>query len=170
MHNSNISTGTGAVTGNTPYDPTKVVTSAEVDAIIKKVAAEKGVPEEIIRAIIGPESGGNNGAISPKGAKGLMQLMPGTAKSYGATDVFDPYQNVSAGAKYIQYLSTLFGGYNEAAFAAYNAGEVRTMRTMAKYGSDWLSHMPDETKKYVPKVMRNVPSEMRSPIQLRTRL
>jgi hypothetical protein len=163
-------TGTGAITGYSPYDPTKVVTSAEVDAIIKKVSAEQGVPEEIIRAIMGPESGGKNGAISPKGAKGLMQLMPSTAKSYGATDVFDPYQNVSAGTKYIKYLSTLFGGYNEAAFAAYNAGEGRTTKTMAKYGSDWLSNMPAETKNYVPQVMRNVPNELRSPVQLRTRL
>jgi soluble lytic murein transglycosylase-like protein len=77
------------------------------------------------------ESNYNPTAVSPKGAQGLMQLIPATARRFGVSDVFDPADNIQGGAKYLRYLLDLYGGDYPLALAAYNAGEG----AVAKYGT-----------------------------------
>jgi soluble lytic murein transglycosylase-like protein len=101
----------------------------------------------LIHAVISAESGYNPLARSAKGAKGLMQLMPGTAKRYGVDNPLDPEQNIHGGAAYLSYLLKLFGNDLNLALAAYNAGEG----TVMEYGNRIPPYQ--ETKQYVPKVL-----------------
>lgn len=100
----------------------------------------------LIHAVISAESGYNPLARSAKGAKGLMQLMPDTARRYGVDNPLDPKQNILGGAAYLSDLLKLFGNDLNLALAAYNAGEG----TVKEYGT-----IPpySETKQYVPKVL-----------------
>lgn len=113
------------------------------------VAAAKtfALEPELLHAVISAESAYNPLARSPKGARGLMQLMPATAKRYGVEDSYDPLQNIQGGAAYLRDLLTLFGNDLQLAVAAYNAGEGMVMRHGYK--------VPPfrETLQYVPKVM-----------------
>ena len=94
---------------------------AHLQPLIERVAARHGVAPALVRAVIHTESNYNPRAVSPKGAQGLMQLMPATAQRYGVTDTFDPEQNVQAGVRYLAELMALFN--NNLTLAAYNAGE-----------------------------------------------
>ena len=89
------------------------------------------------------ESGWNQKAVSSKGAQGLMQLMPRTAKMLGVDDPFDPHQNIEGGVKYISDLTDKYDGDIEKALAAYNAGPSRID----------AGGMPSETSRYVRNVM-----------------
>jgi soluble lytic murein transglycosylase-like protein len=102
----------------------------------------------LVRAVIVVESGFNPRAVSKKGAVGLMQLQPATARRYGVKDIYDPDQNIRAGAHYLSDLLTRFNSNLELALAAYNAGE----EAVERYGR----HVPPyaETRSYVPNVMR----------------
>jgi soluble lytic murein transglycosylase-like protein len=91
--------------------------------VIKSAAEASGVEDRLLHAVITAESNYNPRAVSPKGAKGLMQLMPGTARQYGVSNVFDPAQNIQGGARYLAYLKTLFNNDLSLTVAAYNAGE-----------------------------------------------
>jgi Transglycosylase SLT domain len=117
------------------------------DPIILKAAQTYGLDPNLIRAQMSQESGGNNKAVSPKGAGGLMQLMPKTAEELGVTDRFDPEQNIMAGAKYLKQQFDKYGK-PELALAAYNAGGGAVDR----YGG-----IPPykETRNYVKKIMSN---------------
>jgi soluble lytic murein transglycosylase-like protein len=86
------------------------------------------VPVSLLRSVIYVESSGDAGALSPKGAQGLMQLMPETARRLGVTDPFDPRQNVLGGARYLRFLLDVFEGDAALALAAYNAGENAVVR------------------------------------------
>lgn len=101
----------------------------------------------LIHAVISAESGYNALARSPKGAKGLMQLMPDTARRYGVDNPLDPKQNIHGGAAYLRDLLTLFGNDLNLALAAYNAGEGAVM----EYGHRIPPYR--ETVQYVPKVL-----------------
>jgi soluble lytic murein transglycosylase-like protein len=101
----------------------------------------------LIHAVISAESGYDPLARSPKGARGLMQLMPGTAKRYGVDNPLDPEQNIHGGAAYLSYLLKLFGNDLNLALAAYNAGEG----TVMEYGNRIPPYR--ETTQYVPKVL-----------------
>lgn len=105
-----------------------------------------GVDEAWLRAIAHVESGYDPAAVSPKGAQGLMQLMPDTAAAYEVTDPFDPNQSIQAGARYLADLMRLFRGDLERVAAAYNAGvgAVETHRGVPPYA---------ETRDYVAKVI-----------------
>jgi hypothetical protein len=94
----------------------------EIEAAIKKYARAHGVAEDLVWAIIRQESDFNPTAVSPKGALGLMQLMPGTAASLGVTDPFDVEQNINGGIKYLESCLNRFNGDVGLALAAYNAG------------------------------------------------
>ena len=90
---------------------------------IREAAGRYGVEEGLIKAVIRVESGFNSRAVSPKGARGLMQLMPGTASMLGVRDSFDPRQNIDGGVRHLRGLIDRFGSDLKLALAAYNAGE-----------------------------------------------
>jgi soluble lytic murein transglycosylase-like protein len=123
--------------------------STDYDAAITRAAGAAKVRPELVRAVIVVESGFNPRAISRRGAIGLMQLLPTTARRYGAFNAFDPEQNIRAGALYLADLIARFGEQKlELVLAAYNAGE----NAVEKYGR----HVPPyrETRAYVPNVLR----------------
>jgi soluble lytic murein transglycosylase-like protein len=122
------------------------VNPAEYDHIIKSSSDKYGVSTSLIKAVIQAESGYNPNAVSHKGASGLMQLMPGTAKSLKVSNRFDPKDNVDGGVKYLRFLLDTFKGDVSLALAAYNAG----LGKVAKFGG-----IPPyaETRNYVNKVL-----------------
>lgn len=119
---------------------------AEFDQIIKTCSDKYGVSTSLIKAVIHAESGYNPNAVSHKGASGLMQLMPGTAKSLKVSNSFDPKDNVEGGVKYLRFLLDTFRGDVSLALAAYNAG----LSKVAKFGG-----IPPyaETRTYVNRVL-----------------
>ena len=122
--------------------------AAAYNSIIEAAARETELEPALLRAVILVESGFNERAASKKGACGLMQLMPATARHYGVSDVFDPEQNVSAGARYLRYLVDRYDSNLQLALAAYNAGET----AVESHGR----RIPpfSETLRYVPRVLR----------------
>lgn len=113
---------------------------------IEAAARHGRVSEALLVAVIMVESGGNPRAISPAGARGLAQLMPGTARRYGVRNIFDPAQNVKGSAAYLSDLIQMFKGDLVLVLAAYNAGEHAVLRHKG---------VPPyrETRAYVPKVL-----------------
>ena len=101
----------------------------QVDGLINKYSLAYGVDPALVRAVMRNESGFNAGAVSPKGAQGLMQLMPGTAALMGVHDPFDPEQNIAGGVGYLRHCLDRFGHNVPLAVAAYNAGP----EAVAKY-------------------------------------
>jgi hypothetical protein len=122
-----------------------VLPATRYDEFIDRIAAEAGLYPRLIKAVALVESGFDSRAVSPKGAQGLMQLMPATARAYGVTDAFDPKQNLQAGTTHLRGLLDEFGGDVTLALAAYNAGSAAVRR----YGG-----VPNyrETKDYVKRV------------------
>lgn len=114
---------------------------------VVKAARALDLDQALLCAIITVESGNNPKAVSSDGAVGLMQLMPGTAKYYGASNRYDPEENIQAGARYLHHLMQRFHGNLSLALAAYNAGEG----AVANYGN----HIPPypETRRYIPRVL-----------------
>ena len=123
--------------------------SVEYDAVIGRAADAAKVRPELVRAVIVVESGFNPRAISRRGAVGLMQLLPATARRYGAFNAFDPEQNILAGAYYLADLIARYGSEKlELVLAAYNAGE----NAVEKYGRRIPPYK--ETQVYVPNVLK----------------
>lgn len=122
--------------------------SAQYDGVIGLAAKAATIQAALVRAVIVVESGFNPRAVSKKGAIGLMQLQPATARRYGVKNIYDPEQNVRAGAHYLSDLLARYDSNLELALAAYNAGEDAVER----YGR----RVPPfrETLAYVPSVMR----------------
>ena len=107
-------------------DPATVYANIDAyDALILDAAARHQVSPALIKAVMLVESGFNPTARSPKGAMGLMQLMPGTAAELGVTDAFDPAQAIAGGTHYLRKMLDRFGGDRIKATAAYNAGPGR---------------------------------------------
>ena len=98
------------------------------DGLVRQAARAYQMDEALVRAVIHTESAFNPSAVSPKGASGLMQLMPGTASRYGVRDIFDPVENVYAGVHYLHDLKQMFNGNMQLTVAAYNAGENAVLR------------------------------------------
>jgi soluble lytic murein transglycosylase-like protein len=116
--------------------------------LVSAAATANHLPEALLHAVIKSESNYNPGATSPKGAGGLMQLMPGTARDMGVTDVYDPKANIQGGAKYLKRLMTMFDNDIALAVAAYNAGPDAVLsrgRVIPPFA---------ETQRYVPSVLR----------------
>jgi hypothetical protein len=101
-----------------------------INEAVERIAAEHSLPPQLIHSVIKVESNYNPYAISNKGALGLMQLIPETARRFGVVDVFNPVENIQGGAKYLRYLLDLYNGNYPLALAAYNAGEA----AVARYG------------------------------------
>src|SRR5262249_4243006 len=95
------------------------------DVLIREIAARHGVDYALVKAMIRAESDFNRLAVSPKGACGLMQLMPATASSQGVRDVFLPRENIEGGCRYLRMLLDHYAGNLPLALAAYNAGPER---------------------------------------------
>ena len=93
------------------------------DEYVKQAAARNGIDPNLIVAVMRHESGFNSRAVSYKGATGLMQLMPGTARRFGVTNIYDPQQNIEGGARYLRFLLDQFDGDINLVLAGYNAGE-----------------------------------------------
>jgi soluble lytic murein transglycosylase-like protein len=100
---------------------TIVPPSAEIAALVDDAARRNAIDPLLVQSVIQVESNYNPYAVSTAGARGLMQLMPGTARDLGVTNTFDPRQNIEAGVKYLKYLKDLYQD-DRLALAAYNAG------------------------------------------------
>ena len=122
--------------------------SAEFEPYIEQAARSQAVHPDLVRAVIVVESAFNPHAVSKRGAVGLMQLRPATARRYGVADAFDPEQNIMAGAHYLRDLLKRYGNNLELTLAAYNAGEDAVER----YGHNIPPF--EETRHYVPTVLK----------------
>ena len=122
--------------------------SAQIDNYLIDSGTRNGIDPLLLYSIMHQESSFKSYAISPKGARGLMQLMPGTAMRYGVTNIFDPRQNIEGGARYVRFLLDLFDGDVNLTLAGYNAGEG----AVQKYG--WQIPPYSETQEYVRRISR----------------
>ena len=120
--------------------------------MIARVAKEQQVDPALLHAVVTVESAYNPRARSPKGATGLMQLMPDTAKRYGVTDLVNPTENLRAGAMYLRDLLGMFDNNLRLVLAAYNAGEGAVARS-----GNRIPPYP-ETRAYVPRVLKHYES------------
>ena len=138
----------GPVRGEVRRDDRWLARSAEFESLIERTARAVQLDPALLRAIIAVESGFDPRAVSRRGALGLMQLMPATAKRFGVSDAFDPAQNVAAGARYLRVLTDRFDDDLELVLAAYNAGEAAVER----HGRRIPPYR--ETRRYVPRVLQ----------------
>ncbi|HZG14932.1 MAG TPA: lytic transglycosylase domain-containing protein [Candidatus Bathyarchaeia archaeon] len=122
---------------------------------IERIAKSYGVDADLVREVVRAESNFNPNAVSRAGAKGLMQLMDGTARSLKVTDSFDPEQNLKGGTKYLRDLLRKYDGNVKVALAAYNAGPGRVDRLDIDTDTEFeqkASQLPKETQRYVDKI------------------
>jgi soluble lytic murein transglycosylase-like protein len=122
----------------------------QYDPIIQACARQFNVPADLIHSIIRAESAYDSAAVSPKGAVGLMQIMPETATQYNVADRFDPADNIKGGVKYLKDLIKLFNGNTAKVLAAYNAGQeaLKKFHGIPPYA---------ETREYIRRVMASYP-------------
>lgn len=120
--------------------------NSRIDALIKQNGARYGVDPYLIFCVMEQESHFNARAVSPKGARGLMQLMPGTAARFGVKKSFDPAQNIAGGTRYLKLLLERFKGRVDLVLASYNAGEG----AVAKFGNRVPPY--SETRNYVKRI------------------
>ena len=135
------------------------VSTASLTETIRDAAQRHGVPEELVAAVIRVESGFNVRAVSRKGARGLMQLMPGTAAILGVRDSFDPAENIDGGVRHLRGLLDRFGNNVQLALAAYNAGEG----AVNSYGG--IPPYP-ETQAYVGRILAIIGGEVQPGLAL----
>jgi len=126
-------------------EPLRVPAAGSLADAVERIATDQQLPPALIHSVIKIESNYNPKAVSPKGAQGLMQLIPATARRFGVADAFDPVDNIQGGARYLKYLLDQNGGDYALALAAYNAGEG----AVAKYSG--IPPYP-ETRNYVKAV------------------
>lgn len=130
--------------------------SSAYDDLISAAGAKYGVDPALIKGVVQSESFFNPNAQSSAGAKGLMQLMDGTARGLGVTNSFDPAQNIDGGTRFLSYLLRKYDGNVSTALAAYNAGPGRVDRLGIANDQDVAAHLhklPEETQKYINKVL-----------------
>ncbi len=126
----------------------QMIASAPFAEVVQAAAIANQLPAALLHAVIDNESHYNPNARSPKGAGGLMQLMPETARELGVANVYDPAANIQGGARYLKRLMTMFDNDMALAVAAYNAGPEAVLsrgRVIPPFA---------ETQRYVPNVLR----------------
>lgn len=122
-------------------------------SLVDNTAQRTGLSPALLHAVVKAESGYNPNALSPKGASGIMQLMPDTARRYGVVNIWDPQQNLDGGARYLKDLLALFNNDLRLAIAGYNAGEnavIRAGNRIPPYA---------ETQTYVGRVVQSYLAE-----------
>jgi soluble lytic murein transglycosylase-like protein len=124
--------------------------------LIDQIASEQGVESHLVHSVIRAESNYNANAVSPKGALGLMQLIPSTARRFGVLNAFDPSDNVRGGVRYLRFLLDFYQGDYPRTIAAYNAGEAAV---------DKYNGIPpySETRNYVYQVAKNLKAARQTP-------
>jgi len=100
------------------------VPPAEINEIVDRIATQEGVEAPLVHSVILAESNYNPSAVSPKGAQGIMQLVPSTARRFGVNNTFDPADNIQGGVRYLRFLLDYYHGDYTKSIAAYNAGEA----------------------------------------------
>jgi soluble lytic murein transglycosylase-like protein len=152
LHFTNAPTAARSTILFRDYEPASTmvwprVSATHYDGVIRDIAARYGVEYALVKAVIRAESAFNHRAISPKGALGLMQLMPETAALHRVHNVFAPSENIEGGVKHLRMLLDRYGGNLTLALAAYNAG-VGAVK-------DAGYHVPayPETREYVRRVL-----------------
>jgi len=147
---------TGRLVRTTVVPPNSVNRQAAPDLekpdltkMVDRIAGEQGVEIPLVHSVIRAESNYNPNAVSPKGALGLMQLIPATARRFGVSNVFDAQENIQGGVRYLRFLLDYYEGDYTRAIAAYNAGEAAV---------DKYHGIPPyaETQNYVSRVARNL--------------
>ena len=128
---------------------------ADLEAMINRIADQQGVETHLVHSVIRAESNYNPNAVSPKGAQGMMQLIPATARRFGVLNTFDAEENVQAGVRYLRFLLDYYNGDYSKTVAAYNAGEgaVDRYHGIPPYA---------ETRNYVSQVARNLAAARRT--------
>jgi soluble lytic murein transglycosylase-like protein len=116
---------------------------------VDRIARQNQLSPRLVHSVIQVESNYDANAVSPKGAQGLMQLIPSTARRFGVSNVFDPADNIQGGARYLKYLLGMYNGDEVLALAAYNAGEA----AVSRYGG--VPPFP-ETQGYVARVRQRL--------------
>ena len=142
------------------------IANAPIAALVMSAATSYGVDPSLALAVAQRESGLDPNAVSPKGAKGVMQLMPQTAADLGVTDIFNPAENISAGVRYLAQLLSKYAGDAVKALAAYNWGPGNVSGAIAQAGNNWLSLAPAETRNYVQAITGVTPQSNLSPITI----
>jgi len=134
-----------------PESDCEPLPAAQLDSLIEGAAKQQDLQPELLRSMVNQESGARPCAVSPKGAMGLMQLMPATAAQLGVKDPFDPQENLNAGAWFVKQLLTT---YNDLplALGAYNAGPARVNAI------DGIPAIP-ETQNYVQRILSSLPAK-----------
>jgi soluble lytic murein transglycosylase-like protein len=128
---------------------------------VDRIAQQNQLSPELVHSVIRAESNYDPNAVSPKGAQGLMQLIPSTARRFGVSNVFDPADNIQGGARYLKYLLALYKGDESLALAAYNAGEGavataacpplrRRRTTWPKCANGWRAQRPRKPERLPP--------------------
>jgi len=127
--------------------PSAVRAPADLDDIIDRASRTYGVDKDLITSVIQAESDFHPDATSPKGAMGLMQLMPDTARGLGVSNAYDPEQNVIGGTRYLKGLLERYNGDVKLALAAYNWGMGNLERS--------TGNLPEETRNYIARIMKS---------------
>jgi soluble lytic murein transglycosylase-like protein len=141
---------TGRLVRSIAMEPAVVaVEDRDLIALIDRIAGEQGVESHLVHSVIRAESNYNAAAVSPKGALGIMQLIPATARRFGVSNIFDAQDNIRGGVRYLRFLLDYYQNDYPKAIAAYNAGESAV---------DKYNGVPPfaETQNYVYQVAKNL--------------
>jgi len=140
------------------------VAQSDYEAAARAAARAEGIPEDLFVRLVGAESGWNPRAVSPAGAQGLTQLMPGTAAGLGVRNPFDPVENLRGGARYLRQQRDRFGSW-DLALAAYNAGPGNAREALGSYSAGYVARILGRTDPKAPAASA-APSVRQSPLRV----